>query len=489
MKMLDLLKETVNKTFTENGAATYVTTGSDCLDMFSDIGGMRKAEEKKIIDCFIRAYTENPDYAVKLLFYARDVRGGLGERRVFRVILKWLADHYPQSVLKNIEKISEYGRYDDLLVLLGTACEDDAVIVIKEQLGKDMAALKSNQEVSLLAKWLPSVNTSNKEAVQAGKKLAYQLGMKESVYRKTLSALRKQIKIIENNLREKKYDFDYSKQPSKAMFKYRAAFIRNDSERYCDYLSKVSRGEAKINTGTLMPYEVVESALKNLHNMSPEEENALNTTWCNMEDFGGSENMIAVVDTSGSMYRYTSPSPAGVALSLGMYFAQRNKGAFANHFITFSEKPQLLEIKGNTFVEKLRYLCTFNEIADTNIEAVFMLILKTAVKNRVSQSELPSKIIIISDMEFNRCVQDGSLTNFENAKKQFAKYGYILPDIVFWNVASCNRQQPVKKNEQGAALVSGCTPRLFSMIAMGEMTPMKLMMEVIESERYKSVRA
>lgn len=487
--MLDLLKETVNKTFTENGAATYVTTGSDCLDMFSDIGGMRKAEEKKIIDCFIRAYTENPDYAVKLLFYARDVRGGLGERRVFRVILKWLADHYPQSVLKNIEKISEYGRYDDLLVLLGTACEDDAVIVIKEQLGKDMAALKSNQEVSLLAKWLPSVNTSNDAAVRAGKKLAKLLGMSESKYRKTLSALRAQIKIIENNLREKKYDFDYEKQPSKALFKYRQAFIRNDNDRYTDYLDRVSKGEAKMNTGTLMPYELVESVLNKLTAMSEEEKTAVNTTWEKLEDFGGDENILAVIDGSGSMYAWKAPTPASVALSLGLYFAERNKGAFANHFITFSHAPQMIEIKGDNFVDKLRYVTTFDEVADTNLETVFRLVLETAVKYKVTQSELPSKLVIISDMEFNYCVEDGDLTNFENARRMFEENGYRLPDVVFWNVASRNRQQPVSQNEQGAALVSGCTPRLFSMIAGGELSPLKIMLEIIGSERYSMIKA
>ena len=489
MNMAEMMKETANVTLTENGAVTLRTTGSDCLDLFSTIGALRKADENDIIERFIRAYCESPDTAMKILFYARDVRGGLGERRTFRILLRWLADNHSASVIKNIQYIPEFGRYDDLLELSGTACESEAVAFIKEQLEKDVEALDKDGDVSLLAKWLPSVNTSNDAAVRAGKKLAKLLGMSESKYRKTLSALRAQIKIIENNLREKKYDFDYEKQPSKALFKYRQAFIRNDNDRYTDYLDRVSKGEAKMNTGTLMPYELVESVLNKLTAMSEEEKTAVNTTWEKLEDFGGDENILAVIDGSGSMYAWKAPTPASVALSLGLYFAERNKGAFANHFITFSHAPQMIEIKGDNFVDKLRYVTTFNEVADTNLEAVFRLVLETAVKYKVPQSELPSKLVIISDMEFNYCVEDGDLTNFENARRMFEENGYRLPDVVFWNVASRNRQQPVSQNEQGAALVSGCTPRLFSMIAGGELSPLKIIMEIIGSERYSMIKA
>ena len=489
MNMAEMMKETANVTLTENGAVTLRTTGSDCLDLFSTIGALRKADENDIIERFIRAYCESPDTAMKILFYARDVRGGLGERRTFRILLRWLADNHSASVIKNIQYIPEFGRYDDLLELSGTACASEAVAFIKEQLEKDVEALDKDGDVSLLAKWLPSVNTSNDAAVRAGKKLAKLLGMSESKYRKTLSALRAQIKIIENNLREKKYDFDYEKQPSKALFKYRQAFIRNDNDRYTDYLDRVSKGEAKMNTGTLMPYELVESVLNKLTAMSEEEKTAVNTTWEKLEDFGGDENILAVIDGSGSMYAWKAPTPASVALSLGLYFAERNKGAFANHFITFSHAPQMIEIKGDNFVDKLRYVTTFDEVADTNLEAVFRLVLETALKYKVPQSELPSKLVIISDMEFNYCVEDGDLTNFENARRMFEENGYRLPDVVFWNVASRNRQQPVSQNEQGAALVSGCTPRLFSMIAGGELSPLKIIMEIIGSERYSMIKA
>ena len=485
--MLNYLKEEANRTLTENGAATHLTTKSDCLDLFSTIGALRRESEGEITGRFVRAYTENRDIAMKLLFFARDIRGGLGERRVFKVILNWLANNEPAAVRKNLEYVAEYGRYDDLLCLMDTACEKEMLDVLKAQFEADNEALKNGDEVSLLAKWLPSVNSSNKETVLYAKKIARHFGMNDASYRKALVALRAHIRIIENNLREKDYSFDYSKQPSKAMYKYRKAFIRNDGERYSRFLDKVTTGEAKLHASTLMPYEIITPFFR--RKVSDEERKAINTTWISQEDFGGTENALAVIDGSGSMYGGSDPIPATVALSLGIYFAERNKGAFKNHFITFSENPQLVEIKGEDILDKVRYCHGFNEVANTNIRKVFELILDAAKKNSVPQDELPKKLYIISDMEFDRCAEDASLTNFEYAKKLYSEEGYKLPDIVFWNVASRNRQQPVTKNEQGVALVSGCTPRLFEMVARGTMNPYAFMLEVVESERYAKIVA
>ena len=485
--MLNYLKQEANKTVTENGAATHITTESDCLDLFATIGALRRESDSEIVTRFIRAYSENKDIAMKLLFFARDIRGGLGERRVFKVILNWLANNEPKTVRKNLEYVAEYGRFDDLLCLMGTACEKDMLDVLKAQFEADNNALANGGEVSLLAKWLPSVNASSSETVLYAKKIAKHFGLNDASYRKALVALRAHIRIIENNLREKDYSFDYSKQPSKAMYKYRKAFIRNDGERYSQFLDKVTTGEAKLHASTLMPYEIITPFFR--RNVSDEERKAINTTWISQEDFGDTENALAVIDGSGSMYGGADPMPATVALSLGIYFAERNKGAFKNHFITFSENPQLVEIKGEDILDKVRYCHGFNEVANTNIQKVFELILDAAKKNSVPQDELPKKLYIISDMEFDYCAEDASLTNFEYAKKLFAEAGYTLPEIVFWNVASRNRQQPVTRNEQGVALVSGCTPRLFSMVASGTMNPYAFMLEVVESERYAKIVA
>ena len=484
--MLNYLKQEVNKTATENGAVTHITTESDCLDLFATIGALRHASDEEIEARFSRAYCENRDIAMKLLFFARDIRGGLGERRVFRVILRWLAQNQPESLRKNLAHVAEYGRYDDLLALMDTPCEREMMEVLRVQLEADWEALDDGEEVSLLAKWLPSVNTSSRESVLHAKRIARYFGMTDADYRRTLVALRARIRIIENNLREKDYSFDYSKQPSKAMYKYRKAFMRNDADRYGDFINKVTAGEVKLNAGTLMPYEIISPLFSHV---GEKERQAIDATWRSLPDFGTAENALAVIDGSGSMYWGAEPKPIEVALSLGIYFAERNTGAFRNHFITFSHTPQLVEVKGEDIFDKVRYCCGFNEVANTNLSSVFKLILDAAKKNSVPQEELPKKIYVISDMEFDSCMEGASLTNLEYAKKIFAEAGYILPEVVFWNVASRNCQQPVTRNAQGVALVSGCTPRLFEMVASGTMNPYAFMLEVVESERYEKIVA
>lgn len=497
--MLAELKNELNKTYTENGAITNQSTMSDCLDFFATVGALRRESDGEIISRFMRAFSEDKDIAVKILFYARDVRGGLGERRVFRLILRWLAQNSPETVRKNLCYVAEYGRFDDLLTLIGTPVQSDVYEYIKNQLESDLCAMESGKEVSLLAKWLPSVNTSNKDAVAMAKRIARSMNMDDRTYRKTLASLRAYIRIIENNLRERDYTFDYEKQPSKAMFKYRNAFIRNDGERYTEFISRVSSGEAKLHAGTLAPYELVAPYLSArfddrtfMRRITDEEKRALNATWESLPSFDSSENALAVIDTSGSMYWDAKPLPAAVALSLGLYFAEHNSGAFKNHFIEFSSRPELIEIKGDTFADKLRYVASFNEVADTNLEAVFDAVLYAAIDNGLTQSDLPTKLVIISDMEFNACVWDADISNFENAKQKFEAAGYKLPELVFWNVASRNRQQPVTKNEAGVVLISGCTPRIFSMVMDGSldgMTPYNFMMEVIGGERYEKIVA
>ena len=491
--MLEHLMNESNRAFTENGAVTLRTTGSDCLDLFATVGALRGADDNEIVTRFMRAFAENKDAATKLLFYARDVRGGLGERRVFRLCLRWLAHNAPDTVRKNLQYVAEYGRYDDLLSLLGTPCEAEAVQLIHTVLREDAQKCDRGETITLLAKWLPSVNASNKETVRQAKHLARALGMTDAAYRKLLVRLRAHIRILENSLRERDYTFDYEKQPSRALFKYRQAFQRNDPARYAEFLARVQRGEAKLHADNVAPYELVLPYLARygyrfLSAIPMSERASLNATWESLPDFGGTENAIAVVDTSGSMYG-NGALPAAVALSLGLYFAERNRGIFGGHFIEFSTRPRLIRIKGDTFVDRLQYVASLSVVADTNIEAVFDLVLHAAVSGHVKQSELPAKLIIISDMEFNACARNASVSNFENAKARYEAAGYRLPDVVFWNVASRNTQQPVKMNERGVALVSGCTPRLFSMVAGGTVSPYACMMEILYSERYAPILA
>ena len=483
--MLNYLKNIAGRTLTENGAVTLRTSGDACLDLFATIGALRNAAEDEIAARFLRAYAENPDLAMKLLFYARDIRGGLGERRVFRVLLTWLAQNEPGALRRNLPYVAEYGRWDDALVLLDTPLRVDAVLLLRAQFEADMAALQRGEPVSLLGKWLPSVNAHSADAVRQARMLARAFGMTEARYRKALSQLRQAIRIIENNLRERDYTFDYAAQPSRAMFKYRRAFLRNDEARYRAFMQRVEKGEASVHTAGLMPYDIVQAAYR----ADPADRAALNATWNALEDFTGDDNALVVADGSGSMYCWGQPKPAAVAQSLAIYFAERNTGAFRNHFITFSMTPQLVEIKGEDLAEKVRYCRSFNECANTNLQAVFELILAAAVKNHLPQKELPSVLYIVSDMEFDACARNSSLSNFEQAKRLYKAHGYRLPQVVFWNVQSRNEQQPVRMNEQGCALVSGCTPRIFSQVMAGEMEPYKNMLHVLLSERYAPISA
>lgn len=496
MDLLNAIEDAANKTYTENGAATLQTTGDCCLDLFATVGALRHVSEEEICLRFQRAWAENRDLAMKILFFARDVRGGLGERRAFRVITRWLADYAHTSVVKNIINIPEYGRYDDLLSLLATSCEEDVLRFIAVQWDKDMKALQSGKRVSLLGKWLPSVNATNADTIAKGKKVAKYLKLRPAEYRKALAALRKRIHILENDLRVKEYSFDYAKLPSKAMYKYRQAFLRNDAERYHAFLNKVEKGEAQMHTESLTPYDIVASLLDNSSRWEPdakamneEERKALNVTWNALPDYTCGENALVVVDGSGSMYGWGNPMPAAVALSLGIYYAERNQGRFENCFITFSEHPRLVQIKGNDIVDKVRFCESYNECANTNIEAVFHLILTAAKARLVPQEEMPARIYIISDMEFDYCAENAGLTNFRNMERMYQKAGYKLPEVVFWNVASRHQQQPVKKNQQGVALVSGCTPRLFEMLACGNLSPYTFMMEILNRDRYKYIVA
>ena len=491
--MLKFLKKEANTAYTANGAVSNASTMSDCLDLFATAGALRNASDEEILVRFIRAFAEDRIIAMRTLFFARDIRGGLGERRFFRVIMKYLAQNYPDTVIRNIDNIAEYGRYDDILALMDTACEQEAIAYIKRTLEKDMKSIQAQDSVSLMAKWLPSVNASNKETVRLAKKIARGMGMSDASYRKMLSELRAYIKILENSLREKDYSFEYRAQPSKALLKYRRAFIRNDHERYMEFISQAKTDPGVMNTGTLTPYDIVGSVIKSRYDeegMPQDEREALDATWNSLENYVNSDNTLVVVDGSGSMYWGRSGAmPAAVAESLGIYFAERNKGAFHNHFITFSANPRLVEIKGKDIFEKVRYCMSFNECSNTNIEKTFDLILNTAVRNRLKQSDMPSRIIIISDMEFDCATENAEMTNFDNAADKFEDMGYRLPQLVFWNVNSFNRQQPVTKNENGVVLVSGMSPQIFRMLKEDNLNPYQFMMSVILSERYEKIAA
>ncbi len=483
--MLRFLQALSEKCRTENGALTHRTTGSECLDLFAAVGALRSATAEEVCTRFLRAYAEDADLAMKILFYARDIRGGLGERAVFRTLLKWLAENERASMVRNLPYVAEFGRWDDLLVLLDTPVRRAVQELLHRRFLADMEALETGETVSLLGKWLPSVNASDPDTVRTARALAKAFGMREAAYRRALTALRARIRIIENALRTRDYTFDYAGQPSGAMLRYRRAFMRCDRARYQAFMREVKEGRAALHTGTLMPYEIVTKA----YTAQEDERAALDLTWHALEDFTRDENALVVADGSGSMYWGGEPLPAAVAQSLAIYYAEHNRGIFHGRFITFSRSPRLVEIKGRDITEKVRFCRTFNECANTDLEAVFRLILEAAQAARAPGKDMPSTLYIVSDMEFDACARGASVTNFENARAMYRRCGYTLPRVVFWNVQSRSRQQPVRMNEQGAALVSGCTARIFSQAAQGAADPYTRMMKVIGGERYAMIRA
>ena len=487
--MLKYLKEEANRTTTENGAATLRSTMSDCLDFFATAGALRNASEEEILNRFIRAYAEDKDLAIKALFYARDVIGGLGERRLFRVILNYLAGNDPEAVRKNIKNVAHFGRFDDLLSLMDTPCERDVIEYIKETLNDDIKSLERDGSLSLLAKWLPSSNASSMETRRLARKIARGLNMREEEYRKMLSSLRAEIKIIENNLRAKDYSFNYEAQPSKALLKYRKAFIRNDGERYMAFIEKACSNPSILHADTLAPYEIVRPFMKRDTDIDIKERMALDATWNALPGCADLKNSLVVVDGSGSMYCGGRIKPIEVAESLGIYFAERSSGAFKDHFITFSTHPKLVKIKGDDICEKIRYCLSYNECSNTNIEATFELILSTAVNNNLKQSDLPERLFIISDMEFDWCTSNADMTNFEAAKAMFEEFGYKLPQIVFWNVNSRGNNMPVRMNEMGVILVSGTSTTVFDMIMDGDIDPYSFMLKTLSLPAYKAIAA
>lgn len=505
MSYLDTLKTEANYTRTLNGAKTHGSTGNACLDFFAVAGGMRYRRAADQIRLFDRAYIETPKLAMKLLFHLRDIRGGMGERKLFRTLLRHTAFTWPESVRKNVAYIAEFGRWDDLLCLLGTPAKKQAVQVIKKQLAEDEAALRrrmageEDAHISLLAKWLPSDNASSPRTRKTAKLLFCELGMKQRDYRRLLTALRARIGLVERQLtRKQPGKINYEAVPSQAMLKYRAAFDRADEERFYEYLIDVEKGDRRIHTETLFPYEVLRPFFKRFDGCfnSQKEFDAkgmdtLEQLWNHMPGSVNNRNAISVVDTSGSMY-CSAPNqikPALISQAMGLFCAERCEGIFHNHLITFESTPHLIEIKGANLSDRLRYISTLPWGGSTNLEAVFDLILDAALKSGAKQSELPSVIYIFSDMEFNRCMKNADETVYENARKRFESNGYQMPAVVFHNVNSWQTQMPVSAHTRGTALSSGAGTHTMEHRFDGNITPMEHMLRVLNSKRYAMILA
>lgn len=475
-----------NKSYTENGALGYKTTRNAILDMNFKVASYRNRSDKEILQDFYEAMNCDLKLAVTWAFYARDVRQGLGERRLFKVIVKDLAQNHTDIVEKLIPVIAEYGRYDDLLCLLDTPVKKVVAKHLLDQLAIDMRKQLEKKPISLLAKWMPSINTSSKKSRELAEMLANTWGISPRTYRKMLSGLRSYLKIVERDMSANSWDkIDYEAVPSKANLIYKNAFLKHDEERRREYLGRVSSGEARINSKAAFPHEIIKSYT------SQDRVNAYDATleamWKALPNFD-IENTIVVADGSGSMTWMTNPAmPLDIANGLAIYCAERCKGAFKNTYITFSDNPKLVHLNVESLHDKIQIALQHSECSSTNIEKVFKLILSTAIENNMKQEDLPKNVLIISDMEFNQGAY-GYQTLFTSIANMYNAHGYKLPKLIFWNVASRTNTIPMTQNENGVILVSGFSVNILNMVMNDKMDPWEALKETLLSKRYDAIR-
>lgn len=510
MEFMNAVKNTLNNEYnvsvTENGAVGYRTTGKELLDLNFAVSSLRKMSDQEVANRFMRAFCEDHILAMKWLFYARDIRGGLGERRLFRVVLESLVQSNPEMIIPVINLIPEYGRYDDLWCLLSN--KEAAVVIcgiVDKQLKQDWKNMLAGKPISLLAKWMPSINASSKETKAYGKQLSKALGMNERSYRKAISRLRKYLDVVEIKMSRKQWsEIKYEAVPSRANLIYNSAFLRNDEARRRKYLGQLEKGETKINASTLFPHDIVHKYNNGWHSRIKPQDATVEALWKALPNVvNGCSNTIVVADGSGSMTttvdNQSSVTALEVANALAIYFAERSSGQFKDKYITFSERPQLVDFSNcNSLHDKLQTALCHNEVANTNIEKVFDLILDTAVNNRMSQEDLPQNILIISDMEFDGCATCGVGVSrysvnrptqklFNVIAQKYENAGYKMPRLVFWNVNSRTGTIPVKENDLGVALVSGFSVSVVNMVMSGKTDPFECLLEVLNSKRYEPI--
>ena len=464
---------------TTNGMRARKSTASACVDLFFKIGASRG---KDITKDFVAAYVENKDIALRIAQWVRDARGGAGERELFRQILAYLDKHDPDAAAKLLMKVPEIGRWDDIFVVKSDKLKYQAFSMLGD-------ALRAKN--GLAAKWTPR---KGELAVE----IRNFFGMSPKFYRKSLVEL---TKVVEQDMCAKRWDeINFSHVPSVAHARYKKAFFRNTQE-YAKYVAELVKDpkdrtvQVKINAGAVYPYDVLKGVIGAYNkNYNSTELGALQAQWDALENFIGDANVLPLVDVSGSMTckagGYASKSETtclDIAVSLGLYCADKNTGKFKDTFLTFSGSPELLHLKGN-IVQKVQQMVSSNWGMNTDLVRAMDKILKTAKAGGVPQEEMPEVLLIMSDMQFDACARfdDSAMKMIE---RKFNEAGYDLPKIVFWNL-NAHDNVPVKYDTRGVALVSGFSPAIMVGVLGGDtenFTPEAIMMKTVMNERYNLV--
>ncbi len=481
MSFADAMKDAGKFTRTENGAVALNTTGSALLDLYGTIGSLREADDSRITTLFADAYNEDALFATKILFYARDIRGGLGERKTFRTILRWAADHKPGAIRPNLDLIGVFGRYDDLYSLIGTSLEDDMWAAMKKQFEEDLRNLNEGNSISLLAKWIKTADASSEQTRKLGIMTAQKLGYPVYNFKRIVRSMRKQIAVVESLMSTGRWDeIKYSAVPSRAMLIYRKAFMKHDKDGYEKYLASVEKGEQKINANTLYPYDIVGHYM----GYGAKEDRTYEAQWKALPNYiDEGTNALVMADVSGSM----GGRPMATSVGLAIYFAERNVGEYHNMFLTFSQHPNIISLKGDTLFQKVRNTMRAPWGMNTDLKAAFDLVLDIAVKANVPQEEMPKAIIVISDMEIDRS-GNKDWTFYDKMAAKFEKKGYTIPNIIFWNVASRHDVFHADKDKKGVQLASGQSVTVFRHVLENlGYNPVEAMEKVINSERYECI--
>ena len=487
---------------TENGAFAYDSTAQGALlDLFSQVGALRPRTENEIVSKFAAAFREDKLLATKMMFYTGDIReGGLGERRTFRICLRWLAEKHPQIVLKNLELIPFFNRFDTLFVLVGTDCEAAMWELVGKTLLADVRAVKASTTskhipISLLGKWMPSENTSSVKTRELANKAIKALKLTPRAYRKMLSALRKHINVTERLMSAGQWtSIDYAKVPSYAMHNYGSAFAKHDYERFNAYLQSVSKGETKINASVLYPYDLVEKYLGGWGrgrtygdcNVANNEDAVVEAQWKALPNYLTKPvNAVVMADVSGSM----RGRPMATSIGLATYFAQHNTGWYRNQYMTFTSDPHFINIpEGASLLDCVKKVAAAGVGYSTNLEAAFLEILNVASANRIPADQMPKTLVVISDMEIDRYMRPGRHWDFLKVMEaRFNAKGYTMPKIVMWNVNA--RKDTVLSQDERTIFISGQSASSFKVLCqnLDGVTAYELMLQVLNGPAYAKV--
>lgn len=465
---LNALQNETNFAETDNGGLTHYSSLNNNLDFFY-VGPVAKKNPKDAVVSFQRAYAEDREISLRVLQWVRDVRGGAGARQAFRDCFAYLMDRAPNDAIAVLNNVATIGRWDDVLVGLFSEHSDvqqHAISLIRKALIVD--------QDGLCAKWMP-----RKGIISVA--LRAQLGLSPKGYRKLLVSLSNTVEqqMCANNWD----DVNYSHVPSVAFARYRDAFKRHDEVRYADFVAAADRGEVKVNAGAIFPHDVVGTLLRRA-SVDLTTRHSISAQWKALPDYlEGDDTGIVVADVSGSMATVVAGGTTAldVSIALAMYMAERARGPFKDTFITFSNNPSLQTLKGD-IVDRYQQLKKAEWNMSTNIEGVFKLVLNTAVKNKITQDDMPKFITIVSDMEFNECTNG---TTLDTIRSKYEEAGYTIPKLVFWNVSGRAGNVPAKADDKNVALVSGYSPAVVSKVFSAEtITPMQVMLDTIGIERY-----